>query len=478
MNNNVKKMQKDNNLVKPFRKFILFGYYLRTKDQVKFDFWLKENELLKDKFEKCIVIDNSVDGELELDQPDWETYRLNKLLCSNKWTMKNALFGIWAVGVLLPQHRKAITVAMRWENSIIRNVAKGSLIKGIYLRAKALSGLGQLFRITRTIDFNDRDFLVLTGVSSTAEILRSLAKKNNCQTVVTEYGELPNSIMVSEGEMFHLSWPSLDAAIFEQFPISEQEVIEAARLVNEMANGGERQRASKQKELSEDLKEKLKNETVIYVNGIHEFASGLEPRTSERSQLFSPTFASNKELLDKVTEFAVRNGWKVVYKDHPYFSKAYHSAITSQSVHQNVLVLKDTDIHEILDVSDVMVSLGSKSIITALAKGVPVCLVGPFTIPKGSITPGIVETNDLEAGIKTLLEKKKGERVNMKQFHTYVARLRKYYLYSLTGNSELGTKTSEQLWGDLSDFMAGRRTRVSIPDDILLHIDKNLSNTE
>jgi hypothetical protein len=463
-------------------KLVIVGYFLKKHNvitelkEAKFKFWLGDYNKIKSMFSKCIVLEHSKKKRLEYDSKKWETYYTPKFLYHSEWSFKKLMQGTLAFIPLVFNHRKALLYAVRWEKSIIKSF--DLTIRGkLGARVKMICGIGEITHRAKMLDLKSNDVLVIHAISPVNEILCSIAKKANSKIVFTEFGELPLTCFVSEEESIHNTWPLLESERFTNLPITQVDVEEGAKVINNMATSRQSSRPGEKTEST--VLPELKGQTVIYVNGIYPFASGLEPRKSEKSKVLSPYYATNQELLDSVGKIAERNGWHVVYKDHPLTTKIHPNSVVKSSKYKNVHILTHEDIHEILDVADVTVSLASKSILVSLARGVPVCLAGPYTIPKGAISPGVAETENLEEGIKSLLVNKAGERVNIDDFNNYIARLRKYYLYPYVAKSkEAGMKNPSDIWKDLQEFISGQRRRISISDQELENKVRDVSVKE
>jgi hypothetical protein len=445
-------------------KIVFLGYYLSKHPQLKgtkFRFWLGKYHNIEAMFNKCIVLENTKKSKTTYDSDKWTTYKTPKFLYDSKWSLINLIFGMFAWFFFRSNHREAFEMSMSWEKSIIKSFGLNP-IKKLFSFVKVFNGLGRVYRTSKKVEFGKDDVLVIHAISPVADMLTSVAKKGGAKVIYTELGELPLTCFVSEEQSIHHTWPLIESKRFNNLPVNEAEVNEAANVLYNIAASRQSTRPSAdESNIIHNMD--LKNKTVIYINGIYPYASGLEPRDSERSRALSPNYDSNQDLLNHVAEMAERNNWIVLYKDHPLTTKLHPNSIVKSS-HKNVYILEKEDIHEILDVADVTVSLASKSILLSLARGVPVSLAGPYTIPKGAITPGVIEMDDLEASIKANLANTGEQRVNQDQFNKYFARLRKYYLYPYYGHQEVGMKKPVDVWRDLNEFREGKRRRISVSD--------------
>ena len=314
-------------------------------------------------------------------------------------------------------------------------------------------------------EINSADACVFHGNHPLLDLAREFLRVQGVRTVFSEYGELPNTMMLSERTLFHDSWPRVEKDFFHRLPLKRSEFKSAARILDKIIEGN-RLHDHRTCEANDDkgfAVDPGKFSAVVYVNGIEPILSGLFPRSAQESKRISPWFMTNQHLLDHVAEIAERHNFLVLYKDHPGVFSSGRRRVESDSRFVRVID-KNIGLYEILDIADVMVSLSSKSIIFALLKGVPVCIPGTFTIP-ADLTPGVYEGLALERNLLTALSFERNARVDKRLLYEFLARLLRFYLYPVDHlRGSLTAFGYRSPYADLYSYVTGERKRVSVAD--------------
>ncbi|WP_459937912.1 hypothetical protein [Desulfonatronum parangueonense] len=446
---------------------IFLGYFLSGstshQNANKSKFWFSGNDNFINRFNRTVYVEHSSSKNLKNATDDM----LIKRFPSTFQDFQDKNFNTDKIknyynSLLNFVDTDIIDQVFNWEDAIYRGAKE--CIPPNNFRGQILHSINNLLSFTESVKFGEGSLLITHGHTPISFLLRSVSKKFKTKNVFAEHGELPNTMMLSENGFFYDSWPAIEQKTFMSLPLDEKLINSAANIVNQLSSA---RIAHKNYDVSDkNFLEFLDKKTVIYLNGILPTNSGILPRSSRESKVMSPYFENNIDLLIHLQKIADLNGWHIVYKDHPlvYTNSPGFAIKPEKFKFHNVHILRNIDIHDVFDVTDVMVTLASKSVILALARGVPVCIPGRFTIPKDAITPGFLESNNLELDIKILLNEKKEHRVNFNDFYKFVARLRKYYLYPIPGTEDEGTKKNGEAFHDLNEFMQGRRRRISLPD--------------
>jgi len=326
------------------------------------------------------------------------------------------------------------------------------------------SGLGQITKAFKQTRFNDHDTIILWSEHMTGmRLLKKKLTKTGIKFIYSEYGELPQTIFACNLGMFHDSWPSKAIEQFNKLPLNDADLEIAKTTITQII---ENRTSSKSGQYSKNHEIGFMIQTstpVIYINGIQEHASGLLPRCSAFSKIYSPAFATNDEILTYFSALGKKNGWNILYKDHPNTCNFYPAQrISAKHREKHVKVLENVDIYEVLDISDLTISLGSKTVLLSLLSGVPVCLLGPYSISSHHLRYGLLSGQDYEANILKLISPPATRRVDNEALLDYTARLIKYYYYSLNiDEPSPSARDWSQFSTDLNEFAAGRRPVLS-----------------
>tara|TARA_R110000850_G_scaffold30303_9_gene83565 strand:+ start:1240 stop:3729 length:2490 start_codon:yes stop_codon:yes gene_type:complete len=344
---------------------------------------------------------------------------------------------------------------------------KSDLWNKFIKRLRLYGSFRYITHVFSELELDDSDVvIVFSEHSSGARILLEEARSCGSLVLITEYGEIPGTFSVSEKGLFHESWPGLNPTRFNQFPISGSDREAVQGILSDIA---ENRRSTKtfdsnsgnQLENTEDY------DLVIYVNGVQPFMSGLSPRCSDFSLEYSPHFSSNIDVLAATTRVAENHNWLVLYKDHPNIVRALPKAcVPRDGWGDHVRILDNVNIHDVLAVSDIMVSLGSKSVFLSLACNLPVVLVGPYSINTDNLNWGVnymlggtSSEQALESAIYQIISGPSG--VDKDGLIDYLSRMMSYDLYEYNAKGQFNrgaSKFSEDLHGLIDG------TRASLTD--------------
>ena len=118
---------------------------------------------------------------------------------------------------------------------------------------------------------------------------------------------------------------------------------------------------------------------VIYVNGAELFSAGLYwNRWNIGNQGRNP----NKMLLEKVVSFFNKNEYMIIYKEHPMTISQSKNGLLIQSDFPTVNFIESMNIHDLMDMSDIIISFPSKVVMTSLLYNKTTFVLGDFTIPE------------------------------------------------------------------------------------------------
>lgn len=338
------------------------------------------------------------------------------------------------------------------------------LLKRIPFYARLVSSLAYSERVLRDLEIGPQDTVILwTEHMSGRSLVKRYAQQVGATLLFSEYGELPGACFVCSEGMFHECWPAKYRDLFAALPVSEDDI----RLTGAAMEALVQNRESNKSQLysaaiTSEVTLPDTGEPVLYINGSQPQASGLLPACSRFSREFSPHFRSNKEVVHYFDDLANKHNWRILYKDHPNTHRFFpHSVLSGNDFSERVRVLKDVDIYDALPRCDLTVSLGSKSVFISLLLGVPVLLLGPYSIHPNDLKAGCYEFSG-EASVIAALKLAVESRVDDSGLREFLTRMAKYYYYNMGINSQsLFERGSERFWHELNEYISGRRSFIS-----------------
>ncbi len=303
-------------------------------------------------------------------------------------------------------------------------------IKAYKFRLEFMTGYRYVNNLLNERHYTNNDVYILWGKSYSSRILLiEHLKQRQIPFYIAEYGELPGTASISPngifGEVFTKeSWDSLS-----QQEINTQEIEDTEDLLRKISQEqiSTRNYGKNMYFLMKyfyDNTVRIKNgKKVVYVNGAELFSSGLfNNRWNINNQGGNP----NKMLLQKVVSYFQDKGYFILFKEHPMMMNQSPNARIKPSDFPTVNFLtKSMNIHDILELADIVVSFPSKVVITSLLYQKPTFVLGDFTIRKS--IPSIAYFTSRDFYDISQLEENSTE-YNKKVFVGFVARLIKYTL--------------------------------------------------
>jgi len=239
--------------------------------------------------------------------------------------------------------------------------------------------------ILEKMPLGDDNIYILWGKSYSSRILLiDYLKRNNTPYIVSEYGEVAGTISCSPhgifGEMFtNESW-----ALFEKKKVTSKElkntqnILEIVKKNQISTREYDNNMYFLMKYFYENSVKKEQLKKVIYVNGAELFSSGLY---WNRWNIGNRGQNPNKMLLDKVVSFFDSTEYMIVYKEHPMTIQQNTQSLLSPGEFPTVNFLGSMNIHDVLDLADIIISFPSKVVMTALLYEKNTFVLGDFTIP-------------------------------------------------------------------------------------------------
>ena len=265
-------------------RLFLFSYFFSESDASKMRFWLSGG---LDAFFSDFVVFNL---RSQFDQRHLQL-QLSSLSCKLK--MRHEEFSLklfWDERLIVGSSRneslqKYLMTMGRYEIYFRRISAcmprNKRLDKVNYDRA--LQHIACLFD---RYEINSADACVFHGNHPLLDLAREFLRALGVRTVFSEYGELPNAMMLSERTLFHDSWPRVEKDFFHRLPLKRSEFKSAARMLDKITEGNilhdhRTYEANDDKGFSVDSG---KFSAVVYVNGVEPILSGLFPRAAQESR--------------------------------------------------------------------------------------------------------------------------------------------------------------------------------------------------
>ncbi|WP_101876301.1 hypothetical protein [Lachnoclostridium edouardi] len=257
-------------------------------------------------------------------------------------------------------------------------------------------------------------------------IINEIAKSKNIPTIYMEFGSLPGTLALENLGQMGESYPSIHYDTFIKEPVSDYDLHRADIIWDYLQSSKLNRNVQKSSEKAENILQKIdKSRPTIFVAGQNDFESGLCPYTSHTQKYHSPIFKSSDEAVVYLAELAKKNNWNLLYKPHPIMNML---GCTTASLPQNVTVITDIDINEIIDFSDLTITILSQTGYISTIRKKPTLMLGYTQLRGKNCTYEAFIKEDIESQIKQALVLGFTEKQEL-AFKTHIAQMVKYYLF-------------------------------------------------
>lgn len=253
--------------------------------------------------------------------------------------------------------------------------------------------------------------------------LRHLAYLNTAGFYVMEYGWLPGTFCIdplgSAGESFLMSRPEL---------IQNHALVDREKIVK-IKNYIKKSKLDSWtfKVFDEDDKKltKLDERPRILFIGMGEKGIAVVNGSEKWRRSVSSSVNSTKEAVNILSDICDRNDWNLIIKPHPEVS-TFGEEIEKE--HNNIVFIKEKRIDDLLEISDVVVSIVSSVEVKALIYGKPVVQLGHSPLQHTGATYYAGSGTEIEDLLKKALKQGFTEAQEMK-FDSYLEFMLENYWY-------------------------------------------------
>ncbi len=269
-------------------------------------------------------------------------------------------------------------------------------------------------------------FIMWNEFTAMHHILKNVCFEENVEILFMEFGPIPGTFIIESHGQMGESFPACKPREFKSQFVSEEEIKKTKELLKFLKDSGLNRNKQPINNNVEILKKQLKrSRPVITYFGQNDYESGLYPYTENTKEFHSPAFKTSNELAEELVKLAKKYDWNFIYKPHPLI---YSPGDNYTLRGKNVFYVSDVDINELIDISDVVVTILSASSYNALIRDTATVMVGYTQLKGKGCTYEAFKKEELE---KTICDAvKKGYTVEQKfAFYKHCAQMNKFYQY-------------------------------------------------
>ena len=259
-------------------------------------------------------------------------------------------------------------------------------------------------------------------------LLEHIARNMDIEISYMEYGLLPGTISVDRVGQMGESWPAINVEEFNSMYISEEDIQHAKAVWHCLYLNKANRKIQPKADIWDILKNKIQfGKPIVLYAGQNDYASGIQPVTKKTKKFHSPIFKSSNEAAIFLARICQKNKWNFIYKPHPMVKKQSETELAKYGM-KNIIFVSEADINEIIDLSDVVVTILSTSAYVALVRKRPVVMLGYTQLKDKDCTYQAFAKDEIEHTLRRSIEN--GFDIRQRQaFLRHIALLNKYYLY-------------------------------------------------
>ncbi len=346
-------------------------------------------------------------------------FSINNFYRTNKGILKLNIFNYLKQLLILVKNYK------KKNNKFIKKLKK------FIFKTNFIFGYKYSINVLNNLSYNKNDIFILWGKSYSSRILLiHYLKKNNVPYYISEYGEVPGTISCSPNGIFGEIFSQSTWNEFCEKKITKNDIDYTKNILDNIIKNQISTRNSDSNMFflmkyfyDNSVKKDRKNrKKIVYVNGSELFSSGLY---HNRWNINNGSINPNKMMLKQVISHFNNNEYLIIYKEHPMAFKQSKNALLNKSDFPTVNFIKNMNIHDILEISDIIVTFPSKVVILSLLYKKATFVLGDFTIPTSIPSINYFTGNKFENIFKMYTSKKE---IDNDKFIEILARLIKYSL--------------------------------------------------
>ncbi len=277
------------------------------------------------------------------------------------------------------------------------------------------------------LSFRPKGVIILCSFPTSHRILAVLCKKQGIPVIYTHKGALPKTWALEIGGEMGESLPAVYSDVFKMLPVNADEMEEAKDVWKYLNESRINRKIQPQNNWKSRVCYRIKkNRPIIFYAGLNDTQSGLAYYGENARIYHSPMFSSSMEAVPFLADLAKKNDWNLLYKPHPMYRPTEEQ---KNSFPDNVIYVDAADINDVIDFSDVTITILSSTAYVALIRKKPVVMLGYNQLRRKDCTYEAFTKDNIDFAISSAIN----EGFSQKQqdaFTKHIAQLLKYYLYA------------------------------------------------
>lgn len=266
--------------------------------------------------------------------------------------------------------------------------------------------------------------LAFSSVTVGHSILQNICEKRGIKAIYTHPGMIHGTLAFDAVGEVGESVPAIYVKEFRELDVTEEEINKASEVRDYLKRSRLNRKVQPHNSKLNDIELLYPGKPVILFAGQNDVGSSMVPYNERAKNYFSPIFSSSIEAAVYLAELCEKNQWNFIFKPHPMYVHSEDVKQLPRSVHY----IDYADINDVIDMSDVVVTILSTANYDATVRDKPVVALG-YNWAKGKgFNYEAFEKDKIEQQIKKALTDGLTEEMNY-NFLVHIAQSLKYYLY-------------------------------------------------
>lgn len=256
-------------------------------------------------------------------------------------------------------------------------------------------------------------------------ILEEVCKEKGIPLISTHQGILPGTLAFDVGGEVGKSLPAVYSNKFLRLSINETDMEHAKKVWEYLYKSKLNRKIQHQNNCVEYVLNHIdRKKPIIFYAGQNDINSNMVPYTFETQKYHSPIFRTSMEAGIYIAGLCKKNGWNFIYKPHPMSTKLEDK----EKLPDNTIYVEFGNINDLVDISDVVVTILSQTNYVSLIRHKPVVMLGYSQTKGKGCTYEAFEKEKIENVIRDALENGFTEEQE-NAFIKHIAQVLKYYLF-------------------------------------------------
>jgi len=272
--------------------------------------------------------------------------------------------------------------------------------------------------------WNPKEVILWNAFYAFHLVVRNACEEMGIPLRYMEFGNIPGTIQVEDMGQMGESYPARYPEEFQKNIVLEEDYKKAEDLIEELYYSRVNRNAQPINNLLDDIKKRMKNgRPIVLYAGQNDNASGLQPYTEKTKKYHSPIFKTSDEAAIYLAKLCEKNDWNYIYKPHPMMMETF----VEEKIPANTIVVNAVDINDLIDMSDVVVTILSTVSYIALIRKKPVLMLGYTQLKEKGCTYEAFSAEEIYTCLEQAIRKEQLE-LKGKEYIRHMAQMTKFYI--------------------------------------------------